>query len=261
LAEMSPEARKVFEHQYDVMIQCGVIPDVTMLRAYAIARAEFDEAQKQIDTVGAVVRVGGTNGVGGSVRESPYVGIRDRALEAIERLGVRLGLDNLPPLPPERRQYHRTGGAADLPPEGEIAAALEQSNGVVTHAAAILNVERHLLQRRISESASLQAHISDMEHRSIDWARATIRKAVARGDTKVAMWLLETKDGYTRKLGIAGPNGQGPLQVATLDMTKYTDEQLAELEHLLSLGQPLALPAPDQGREGETVTGGEQGAV
>ena len=241
MAEMAPAARKIFEHQYDVMIECGCMPDTSILRAYAIARAEYEESQAQIDANGAVVRIGA------NVRESPYVGIRDRALEAMERLSDRLGLGNLPVLPAER--HKKDNGLRMEMAESAISAALDQANGVISHAAAILGVSMTFVSGRIHDSGALAAQIQDIEHRTIEWATATVRKAVQRGDTKVAMWLLETKGGYTRKVDFAA---QGRVSVLH-DLSRLSDEQIDNLEQLAL----LALPGPDQSRETETVDRGE----
>ncbi|HEY5410345.1 MAG TPA: P27 family phage terminase small subunit [Caulobacteraceae bacterium] len=220
--KLSPAAQGVFDRTYMLMEACGILPDIDLLRAYAVAIAELEDAQAQIDANGSVVRIGST------VQVSPYVAIRERNLMVVERLGARLGIDQARMLEPVTK------------PRGESSIrvrnaqmALHAAGGVVGHAAKLLNVNRRTLVRFIASHPTLKNVGTEIRQSTLDLADTKLLENLRAGNMTAVIWIQKTlgRDrGYVTKDPPATP---APEDVFDADLTLLTDDELAAFNLLV----------------------------
>lgn len=121
----------------EVLLAADREVSIDLVNAYAYAVAEMEDAQDRINRTGTVVMRGGkidANGVrrGGTIAISPYVTVRDNALERMANLAAQLRLQaamafvvlkhgpgaiNIgPPIPPKKPKPKRAARKRPKPP-------------------------------------------------------------------------------------------------------------------------------------------------
>ena len=193
---LSPAAQEEYDRNREMLTACGVLPDPTTLKAYAIAMVEMRDAQAQIDGLGQVVATGN-----GTVTTNPYVGIRDRALAVVERLGVRLRLPDI--------EGRATQPAAETKPRiKQVQSALVAAGGVVSDAAFLLGVSRGTIQYMVDKHPSLSDLIATIKESNKDFAESKLMAAMAKGEAWAVCFYLKchAKDrGYIERPKVEPP--------------------------------------------------------
>jgi Phage terminase, small subunit len=189
-----------------------------LLRQYCVAAVEADEAQEQIDKLGAVVKSGD------KVVVSPYVTVRDLAYAAMARLAERLGLDGVdrrPTTAPERQSRQRGtkgGGRGEQFSVEAVKTALRKSSGVYTGAAALLKCAPNTVRGYVERHKTLQVALLDIEEENLDLAETVLQQRLRNGEAWAICFYLKCKGklrGWTERAEVTGPNG-GPVQTQAI---------------------------------------------
>lgn len=242
---LNPGAQEIYDRQIERFEAVGQTPEVTLLRAYATAVAEMEEAQEQIDRLGSVVRQGS------GVRASPYVAIRDAAREAVIELSVRLGIvERAPPIVEKSEQEDFS--------VMQVISAVRAAKGNYGRAALILGCSRRTIFNYASRHAEIAQEVADLKELKKDFAEAKLFDAVEKGEGWAVRHLLYWQAGdrgWSRPAKAAGPDAS-QVQPGELDLSNLSDADLALLTRLyerLESGGTVAADEP-AGAEG----GGEE---
>lgn len=77
--------------------------------------------------------------------------------------------------------------------ERQIAAALRKADGVVSHAAKKLKMERHSVYERIANSDYLKRVLKEMEEDMVETAEGVVAHHLKRKDKDIAKYVLDRK--------------------------------------------------------------------
>lgn len=137
---------------------------------------------------------------------------------------------------PRRRVRRSAGRPTKWTPERtqRLLTALGEGNTRRT-ACALAGLSEDTFGRRMLSHADFAAQVTQKEAEAEAKAVATVLRA-SRETWQAAAWWLERKHGWVRRLEHTGKDG-GPIQ---WDMTRYTDEELAQMERLHLKGQGKA---------------------
>ncbi len=94
-----------------------------------------------------------------------------------------------------------------------LAAALVETKGNISRAAARFHVSRSAIQKRVAESEKLKEVLSDARETSLDVAESSLDKAVADGEAWAVCFKLKTQGksrGYVERQELTGAAG-GPV--------------------------------------------------
>lgn len=122
-----------------------------------------------------------------------------------------------------------------------VAEALRQAAAIKSVAAQKLGISRSYLYDYIRAHPDLEDVIADVEEQTLDLAETQLVKALGEGDGQSVRFYLKTKGknrGYTERVESTGPEGGPQVHrlAPALDMSAYTDAELATLEALLEKG-------------------------
>ncbi len=208
----------------------------------------METAQAQIDANGTVVRVGS------AVQRSPYVGIRDRALETVERLGARLGIDTA-----------RAGEPTDASTRGRkltkrrVSLALTAAGGVVGHAAKLLGVHRNNLTRWITDNPDIKDLKASLHEDMKDFSDTQLVTQMKAGNMTAIIW-------FQKRFGMAHMDrtdqpaanptlSAGELERLAQNAEQLSDEQLAALNQFLGTITEGGGGSPGPGAGGDEAEG------
>ena len=111
----------------------------------------------------------------------------------------------------------------------EAAKALRDQKGFVTHAARQLGISRQRLHTLIKNHPTVKEAVDDAREEMKDFAESKLYQGISEGNTALIIFYAKTqmKDrGYVERQEVTGKDG-GPLE--TLDYSKLTDNQLAQI--------------------------------
>jgi hypothetical protein len=248
--KLSEAAQEIFQRNYLLLERIGTLPDLDLLAAYAIAVDEMDKAQEQIDKLGAVVRTAGNN-----VAQSPYLLIRDRARDTIERLGERLGIDQARALVPA------DGDLAEELDVLRVHVAMAAADGIKSRAAKLLGCSRFKLARFLLAHPEIEAAVTEIVEGLNDLADTKLIEQIKAGNLGAIIWWQRH---HARDRGYGVYEGRGARSDASaaepdpLDLSTLTDAELEQFHRLLA---KAADARGDHGRAGEAVDGGDPGPV
>ena len=116
----------------------------------------------------------------------------------------------------------------------QIESALRKTNGLMSHAAELLNVTRQAIDYRVKTSKRLQEVMAEIENRLIDKSENVVYHHMQNKSLTAAIFHLKTKGkarGWVEKHEneISGKN-DGPIKVtlSKAEFQKLTEEMLAE---------------------------------
>ena len=224
---LSDNARPIFERNYAMLYECGVVIDVNLLAAYANAIAQYEKAQQHLEQHGMTVKVGKTS----YEMPSPYLGIRDRSMEMIERLGERLQLDKLVLMPKVRDPSLVD---ADLS-AADVHRALSAAGGVLTHAANILGTDRKTLRAYIDAHPDLVAIEHEVDEANKDIAESQLMQLIRGGDRTAVIYFLETQAadrGFQRNTKVTHKDEREVV----FDLSGATEAEIHEIQQWLASG-------------------------
>lgn len=119
--------------------------------------------------------------------------------------------------------------------EDDISTALANNAGIAALAASALGTTRQNVAHWVRNSKRLQKVCDDANEKTLDIAEGHIVKAVTSGkDMQTTRWYTERKGkhrGWATRVETTGKNG-GP--VLTADLSKLTDQEVANLERILA---------------------------
>lgn len=220
---------EVFDRTYMLLDAAGVVPNLELIRSYAAAVSELEEAQAELDKGDL------TQGSGPSLQHSPYLTIRDRALATVERLGASLGIEQARALEGVQEPKQRRGVPLTVP---RAYTALKASCGVVAQAARLLRVPRMSLVDFIAEHPELQTAKADILEQMKDLSDTKLFEGIRAGNMTAIKWFqanMARDRGYGRasmpfdKRDEQGHTGPNPTTLAELrkNLEQLSDEELA----------------------------------
>lgn len=136
-----------------------------------------------------------------------------------------------------------SNGYAILDPE-LVKLALENSAGIILHAASALKIDRKTLSSWLKRHPEVAEEADDHKQSVVDLAESNVIKAVRAGDYRASEFVLVTlgkSRGWTQRTEVTGKDG-GPVATVTeppIDVSKFTDEELVEFIRLSDKARPV----------------------
>ena len=206
-------------------------PQHDLLRVYCATYAEWDNAQRQIDTLGEIVK-----NTQGQVVISPWITIRNNAATTLQRLSKDLGIvDDDPILPPE---FNEGADGADararkIYSDEEIIALLRKTGGIVSEAARVLRISRQTFYVNYMSRPAVQAYLPIIREDTTDLAEGQLLRLIKAGDKDAIRYYMRCfgkSRGYIEQTRTehTGEDG-GPIktQNAHIDMSAEKFDELA----------------------------------